>query len=295
MPGHHIEQPQDRGALQFPELSGDRRRGDQREPGRMTRGHRLQKLLVETLAVLSDLGEIEPRLEIQKIGAGVAVQIEIDQRDRIGVGPRAEDLHRGFDGERCIPDAARRRNERGHFRIIARRIERAGEQASASAQDIGAGDRHAQEIAHADLEEPALDRVRTGLHENDDGLSDALHHQRLQCEQVITTRGVDLHGHDRRARQRRGGQRRLEAAGMVQQREVRVASHGFAERAGKRAVGADEQYRGPGRHGSISSRERAGRRQSRRPCQSCSGPSIPPRARRWSRNPCCGSPLARDR
>ena len=46
------------------------------------RQHHLQQLPVEPLRPRLDLAEIEPRLEIEIVGAGAVLEIEIDQAGR---------------------------------------------------------------------------------------------------------------------------------------------------------------------------------------------------------------------
>ena len=79
------------------------------EAGGVVRQHDLQKLPVEPLRPRLDFLQVEPRLEIEIIGAGAVLEIEIDQA---GAGPAArsavEQQHRGLDRQRGDAGAADR-------------------------------------------------------------------------------------------------------------------------------------------------------------------------------------------
>ena len=69
-------------------ISAGRLRGDHRQAGGMAAKHDLEQLPVEPLRPRLDLVEVEARLEVEIVGAGAVLEIEIDQAgrrlDRVG-------------------------------------------------------------------------------------------------------------------------------------------------------------------------------------------------------------------
>ena len=84
----------------------------------MMRQHHLQQLPVEALRARLDLAEIEARLEVEIVGAGAVLEVEIDQAGRrLAARAAVEQQHRGLHRERGHADAADRRQERVDLRL----------------------------------------------------------------------------------------------------------------------------------------------------------------------------------
>src|SRR6516225_3662909 len=66
---HEIEQPRDDVGIKRAHLRRPVRRGDHRKPGRMLRQHDFEQLAVEPLGARLDFVEVEPRLDVEIVGA----------------------------------------------------------------------------------------------------------------------------------------------------------------------------------------------------------------------------------
>ena len=115
---HEIEQPRHHVGIEGAHLGRPVRRRDHRKAGRMMRQHDFEKLPVEPLRPRLDLLEIQPRLEIEIVGAGAVLEIEIDQA---GGGAAAlaavEQQQRGLDRQRGDAGAADRGQEGVDLRL----------------------------------------------------------------------------------------------------------------------------------------------------------------------------------
>ena len=80
--GDQVEQPRHHVRIERAHLGRPVGRGDHREAGRMMRQHHLEQLPVEALRPRLDLAEIEARLEVEIVGAGAVLEIEVDQAGR---------------------------------------------------------------------------------------------------------------------------------------------------------------------------------------------------------------------
>jgi hypothetical protein len=79
---HQIEQPRHHVGIEGAHLGRPVGRRDHRQPRGVVRQHDLQELPVEPLRPRLYLLEIEPRLEIEIVGAGAMLEIEIHQTGR---------------------------------------------------------------------------------------------------------------------------------------------------------------------------------------------------------------------
>ena len=108
------------------------RRRDHGKAGGVIRDHDIEQLLIEAVGTRLDFVEIEPRLEIEIIGAGAVLEIEIHEaRRRAAARPVREQQQRGLDRERGDAGAAHGGKERVDFRLgrvgrgrIARHVRR---------------------------------------------------------------------------------------------------------------------------------------------------------------------------
>ena len=104
-------------------LRRTRRRCDHGKAGGVIGGHHLQQLLVEAVRPRLDLRQVETRLEVEIIGAGAVLQIEVDETGR-GAAARAarQQQQRGLDRKRGDAGTADRRDEREDLRLRRLRL-----------------------------------------------------------------------------------------------------------------------------------------------------------------------------
>ena len=123
---HHVEQARHHVRIERAHLGRPVGRRDHREAGRMVREHHFQQLPVEALRPRLDLAEIEARLEVEIVGAGAVLEIEVDQAGRrLAALAAVEQHHRGLHRQRGDAGAADRGQERvdlglGRFRAGGR-------------------------------------------------------------------------------------------------------------------------------------------------------------------------------
>ena len=115
---HEIEQPGHHIGIERAHFRGPVRRRDHGQAGRVIREHDFEQLPIEPLRARLDLAEIEARLDVEIIGAGAVLEVEIDQASR-GLAARAavEQQHRGLHRERGDAGAADRRQKGEDLRL----------------------------------------------------------------------------------------------------------------------------------------------------------------------------------
>ena len=133
----------------------------------MAAEHDLEELQVEPLGMRADLVEVEPRLEVEIVGAGAVLEVEIDEAGRVRIlRRRLAQEHRGLDRERRRADAAGGATRKEMIWLPSSgRLEVAFSARMQALQHLLRLDRLAQEIGDADLEEPAHERVVEGVGE----------------------------------------------------------------------------------------------------------------------------------
>ena len=82
MGGDHVEKPRHHIGIERAHLGWPVGRSDHRQTRGMMRQHHFQQLAVEPLRPMLDLAELEPRLQVEIIGAGTVLKIEIDETRR---------------------------------------------------------------------------------------------------------------------------------------------------------------------------------------------------------------------
>src|ERR1700751_1135814 len=72
----------------------------------------IEELGVDPLGILHNLPHLQARLDIEIIADMTGLQIEVKEADPAAAGPLVElDLHRSFERERGVADAATARHE----------------------------------------------------------------------------------------------------------------------------------------------------------------------------------------
>ncbi len=201
----------------------------------MLRDHDFEQLPVEPLRARLDLAEIEARLDVEIIGAGAVLKVEIDQARRgLALGAGIEQQHRGLHRQRGDAGAAHGRQEGEDLRFRGLGRGRLLGDAGASLRQFDRRHRLDQKVRHAQLHQPAHGGAVESRHHRDDGRPGAdARHQPLERQHFGFIGGIEIGDHnggavnvdllairqpaaddieaDLRAGAERGARRRLEA------------------------------------------------------------------------------------
>ena len=243
-----IEEPRHHLGIESPHFGRPAGRGNHRESGGVVAQHHFEQLAVEPLRPRLDLVEVEPWFEVEVIGAGAMLEIEVDQH---GARPAAragvQQQQSGLDRERGDAGAADRRQERvdlGFGRLGdgggARGDPRTG------AHQLGRWCRLHQEVGDPHLQEPARNRLVEHLRDHDRGRTrtDA-RHQTLQRLHLGLEAGVEIDDDHGRIV---GGKFVLDArhrAGHDAQVDLRAGAKGRAHRVFELGIGREHDHQRP--------------------------------------------------
>ena len=169
-------------------------------PECVLRQHDLQELAVEPLRPRLDFLEVEPRLEIEIVGAGAVLEIEVDQAGAGLAARRAvEQQHRGLDRDRGDAGAADRGQEGVDLRLFGLGGRGRSRHPRAGSHQLDRLHRLYQEVGHPHLQQPTrhvgIEAPRPPRWRQ---RADA-RHQPLQRLHLVLPAGVEVDDDDGRA------------------------------------------------------------------------------------------------
>jgi hypothetical protein len=162
--------------------------------------HDFQQLPVKALRATFDLAEIEARLEIEIVGAGAVLEIEVDQAgQRLASLTLVKQHHRGLDRERRHTRAADGGQEGVDFRLFRFGCGRSLGDPRASSHQFHRRHRLHHEIGHAHLHHCAGDTFVERLGHDDDRRPGAgPRHETLESFHFVGSRRVEIDDRDGR-------------------------------------------------------------------------------------------------
>ena len=195
---HQIEKPGDDVGIERAHFRRAIGRGDDRETGRMLRQHDFEQLPVEALRARLDFIQIEPRLDVEIIGASAVLEIEIDQAGRVFAARAAvEQQHCGLHRERGHAGAADRGQEGENLRFGGRAGGWRFGDPRTGAHQLDRRHRLDQEIGHPHLHQAAGDALLEALRDRHyrRPIADP-QHQALERQQFGGIAGIDVDDDD---------------------------------------------------------------------------------------------------
>ena len=195
---HQIQQPRDDVGIERAHFRRAIGRGDDCETRRVLRQHDLEQLPVEAFRARLNFIQIEPRLDVEIIGAGAVLEIEIDQAGRVFAARAAvEQQHGGLHRERGHAGAADRGQEGENLRFGGLAGGRRFGDARTGAHQLDRRDRLDQEIGYPHLHEAAGDALLEALRDRDHRRPIAdTQHQALERQQFGGIAGIDVDDDD---------------------------------------------------------------------------------------------------
>ena len=147
----------------------------------------------------ADLVEVEPRLEVEIVGAGAVLEVEIDEAGRVRILRRGlAQEHRRLDRQRRRADAAGGRQEGDDLAAVVGQARGRLQGPDAGLEHVLRLDRLAQEIRNPDLEQPAHERVVEGIGDDDHrGAAESAHGDALEGDQALAAARIDVDDDDR--------------------------------------------------------------------------------------------------
>jgi hypothetical protein len=150
---HQIKQPRHHVRVEAAHLGRTVRRRNHLKARGVMRQHDFEKLAVKPFRSWLDFFQVQPRFDIEIVGAGAVLEIEIDQADGGADALAAvEQQQRGLDRQGGDPGAANRGNEGVNLRLFGLGDGRA-RNARAGADELNRLHRLDQEIRHPHLQQ----------------------------------------------------------------------------------------------------------------------------------------------
>ena len=203
--------------------------------------HHFQQLAVEPLRTRLDLADVEARLDVEIIGAGAVLEIEIDQASRdAAAGRAAHEQHRRLHRQRRHAHSACRGQKRVDLGLRGAVRGGAFGDAAASAHQLDRIDRLDQEIGDAQLDELPRDALAEPRGDDEDrDRSGKPPRQVLQGGYLVGAGGIEID-----QKHRGVGERELllgpaHRAGDDGQIDLRAAAERGAQRLLEIGVGRD--------------------------------------------------------
>ena len=168
----------------------------------MLRHHHFEQLAVEPLGPRLDLAQIEPRLDVEIIGAGAVLKVEVDQAGGAFAARAAvQQQHRGLHRERGHAGAANGGQEGENLRFRRLGADRRLGDARAGAHQFDRRHRLDQKISNARLHEAARHGAVEACRDRDHRRPAAdPQHQTLQRRQLGFVGSVNVSDHHGGAR-----------------------------------------------------------------------------------------------
>ena len=117
--------------------------------------HHVEQLPIEAFRLVLDFGDVEARLEVEILGAGALLEVEIDDAGRRASRHRVMKLERRLQGQRRAADAAGGRHEGVDLRFRVLLAARPLQHADAGPHQIGGRQRLDQEVGDLQLHQNA--------------------------------------------------------------------------------------------------------------------------------------------